>query len=46
MILRFLKSGKKWRACKPSDNSKIGVAISPYQMEKLRDLKGWALADG
>jgi hypothetical protein len=42
-VLVFPRSGKIWRVCEPSENSKIGVAVSPYHLRKLRDLKEWAI---
>jgi hypothetical protein len=43
LIARILKMGEGWRACRPSEGSKIGTAISPIGMNKFREVKTWTL---
>lgn len=40
--LRIILNGRKWRACQPNENSKIGLAISPIGVDKFREVKKWA----
>lgn len=44
LLARIVKMGDGWRACKPSEVSAIGLAVSPIGMNKFREVRQWAIS--
>jgi hypothetical protein len=45
LVARILRMGDGWRACRPSDRSVIGTAVSPVGLNGFREVRDWVLVN-
>jgi hypothetical protein len=43
VLARIVKGGNGWRATVPTENSKLGYAVSPTNLNKFSRVREWAI---
>ncbi len=45
VLLRIVKTSDGWRACRPTPNSRIGLAVSPIGVDTWGAVRAWSLKE-
>lgn len=43
ILAHIILNGRKWIAVQRNGENKFGLPVSPYNITRLRDLKGWVI---